>query len=118
MVFFNASEYGQNSWNPQQTKPRRLYTKMGVRAETLRLRALQQPLADLKTANDTENHRRCQNAMQVAALCGKFAGKFYCDEKGFRPLAITEISTRTPPVINNGNEFKMTQCALQAARGD
>lgn len=55
--------------------------------------------------------------MQVAELCGKFAGTFSCNEKGFRLESGMEVSAAKPTVISNGSAFKIEQCALQASKG-
>jgi hypothetical protein len=73
----------------------------------------------LKVASDrhevqyAENRRRCQAALKVAELCGKFAGTFYCDEKGFQPIA-PDLAVK-PAILDNGSRYKMERCALDAA---
>lgn len=117
VAIFEARDYGQGGWTDEQRRQRRIQAKDEGRAETLRVRMLQKPANDRKAAEYAENHLRCQNAMRIAALCGKFAGKFSCDEKGFRPEPVRDISAPRPGVVDNGSAFKMDQCALQAARG-
>lgn len=61
-----------------------------------------------------ENRRRCQQALRVAELCGKFAGTFYCDEKGFEPVA--PAFAARPAALDNRSRYKMDRCALDASR--
>jgi len=72
--------------------------------------------SDRNEAQYAENRRRCQAALQVAELCGKFAGTFYCDEKGFKPITV-DTATR-PIVMDNSTRHKMERCALDAAKRD
>jgi hypothetical protein len=58
------------------------------------------------------NRRRCQAALEVAELCGKFAGTFYCNERGFQHIAL-EATAR--PALNRSARHKMERCALDAA---
>lgn len=39
-----------------------------------------------KAAQYAENRERCQVALRIAEQCGRFAGAFYCDEKGFKAI--------------------------------
>jgi hypothetical protein len=70
--------------------------------------------SDRKEGQYAQNRRRCQAALQVAELCGKFAGTFYCDEKGFQPIA-AGASARAVAMDNVGRH-KMERCALDAAK--
>ncbi len=122
MASFDGTRYGQGGWNhwdQRQRNLRRLQSKIEGHALALRAQTQVQSLNDRKAVQYAENQRRCQNAMQVAALCGKFAGRFYCDGKGFRK-AITQDSSLKRPVISNGYQsaFKMEQCAKQAMKGN
>lgn len=72
--------------------------------------------SDRKEAEYAQNRRRCQAALQVAELCGKYAGTFYCDEKGFQPIA-ADASVK-PVVMDNVSRYKMERCALDAAKRD
>jgi len=67
-----------------------------------------------KETRYAENRRRCQAALQVAERCGKFAGTFYCDDKGFQP--ITADVTVKPVTMDNVSRYKMERCALDAAK--
>ena len=63
-------------------------------------------------ARYAESRRRCQAALKVAELCGKHAGTFYCDDKGFKP---TNPAAR-PAALGNSARYKMERCVLDAAR--
>lgn len=117
VAIFEARDYGQGGWSDEQRRQRRIQARSEARTETMRVRMLQKPANDRKAAEYAENHLRCQNAMRIAALCGKFAGRFSCDEKGFRPEPVRDISAPRLDVVDNGSAFKMEQCALQAAKG-
>ena len=85
--------------------------------ETSSRRIFQKISGDRRITQYATNQRRCQNAMRIAALCGKFAGMFSCDEKGFRHEESTPVGALKPAAINHGSAFKMEQCALQATTG-
>lgn len=74
----------------------------------------------LRAENDRDeveraaNRRRCQAALRVAELCGKFAGTFYCDENGFESIPVNV--TPKPAVLDSGGRYRMERCALDAAR--
>jgi len=72
--------------------------------------------SDRNEVQYAENRRRCQAALRVAELCGKFAGTFSCDDKGFKPITV-DTGTR-PIVMDNSARHKMERCALDAARRD
>jgi hypothetical protein len=67
---------------------------------------------DRDAARYADNRLRCATALRVAALCGKHAGTFYCDAKGFQPIPQAE---RKQPVFDNGARFRMERCAQEAA---
>ena len=75
---------------------------------------------NLKVASDrnevqyAESRRRCQAALEVAELCGKYAGTFYCDEKGFQPIAPGGAAKPAP--MDNTERYKMERCVLDATR--
>lgn len=109
-----------SDWINPELSPQRQQVTPEAHAETLRVLGLQKPWADRQAAKYAGNQRRCLNAMQIAALCGKFAGMFSCDGKGFRANAIAGggNSRTTGSMIDNGSTLSMEQCALQAAGGD
>lgn len=117
MAYFEAGEGGLRGSTYQQRAPQRLQARLSVRAQALHMRMLLKPANDRREAQYAKNRHRCQNAMRVAALCGKFAGRFSCDEQGFRPESIVEVSLPKPSVTDNGSAFKMEQCAMQAMKG-
>ena len=80
----------------------------------LRVKQIQRIASDRNEAQYAENRRRCQAALQVAELCGKYAGTFYCDEKGFQPIAADPAVK--PAVLDNRSRYQMERCALDAAR--
>lgn len=89
-----------------------------IREETLtiarQVQARQQRLDDQRAMQHAENRQRCAAAMRVAGSCGKFAGAFYCDAKGFQPVA---LEARLPPVArDNEARHAMERCAAAAAR--
>jgi hypothetical protein len=113
----DARDYEQGDWSYQQHRARRLQVKLEAPAQLLQMRALLKPSNDRKAAEHADNRRRCQSALQVAALCGgTSAGKFYCDEKGFHATSIIEVSTLPRPATSNGSAYRMQQCAQQAAK--
>ena len=63
-----------------------------------------------------ENRRRCQTALRVAELCGKFAGTFFCDEKGFQPITVQALIE--PARVANRDRYKMERCALDVLKRD
>jgi hypothetical protein len=65
-----------------------------------------------QAAHYAENRQRCQAALRVAELCGKFAGKFSCDEKGFKTLA---DKTGKPAIPDPAGASRMERCAVDAA---
>jgi hypothetical protein len=70
--------------------------------------------ADRKELQYAKNRQRCQEALRVAELCGKFAGTFYCDEKGFQ--SITANVAIKPAAMDNVGRHKMERCAQDAVR--
>lgn len=72
--------------------------------------------ADRKERQYAENRRRCQEALRVAELCGKFAGTFYCDEKGFQ--SITANVAIKPAAMDNVDRYNMERCVRDAVKRD
>lgn len=102
----------------QQRRQWRQGAKLKNQAESARVQGLLQSLSDTKAAKYAESRDRCESAMQVAALCGKYAGMFSCNDKGFR-RSISTVSTPAAAFTGNGNgaAFNVEQCALQASKG-
>lgn len=80
----------------------------------LRVQQLLRIANQRKEVQYAESRRRCQAALQVAQLCGKFAGTFYCDEKGFQPVA-ADAAVKSV-AMDSGSRFAMERCALDAAK--
>lgn len=97
----------------RQRQQRRRQAKREAPAEALRVRLLLESSDDIQETGYAENRARCQNALQIAELCGKDAGLFSCDAKGFRHSSIAPKGAE----IDNGARFKIEQCALQARKG-
>jgi len=112
-----APGYGQGDRDDPQQALARLQANARLSAETARVRLLQEPRGARKASQDTENRRRCESALQVAALCGTFAGRFYCDETGFRSTASAN-STSELPIVENGARNDMRRCELQVRKGE
>lgn len=84
--------------------------------ESQRIRQLLKGSGERRSAQHGENRRRCETALRVAELCGKFAGRFSCDDQGFRLL---------PGAVATGEfaggerqDYMVNQCALRAAMGE
>ena len=80
----------------------------------LRVQQILKVASDRNEARYADNRRRCQAALKVAELCGTFAGTFYCDDKGFQPIA-PELAVK-PAALDNRSRYQMERCALDAAR--
>lgn len=117
MVSVALTERGHGDWQHFQRKQRRRQEYQMAISETARLELLQKPFRDRQAVGHAGNLRRCENAMRVAALCGKHAGMFFCDEKGFRPAPVTPTNILRRVTLSNGEAFNMEQCALQAMKG-
>jgi hypothetical protein len=65
-----------------------------------------------QAAHYAANRQRCQAALRIAKLCGKFAGRFSCDEKGFKE---PEATARKPPALDAASTYRMERCAADAA---
>jgi hypothetical protein len=70
--------------------------------------------SDRKEVQYAENRRRCQAALRIAESCGKFAGTFYCDDKGFQPI-VPHLAIK-PAALDNDGRYRMERCALDAAK--
>lgn len=108
LAAFNAAAYAQQDLGLQHFQANPAQMELSLRSEEF-----------LKVSNDrqaaryAENRQRCQTALKVAELCGKFAGKFSCDEKGFKP--ISGGAAIKPVVLDT---YKMELCAVQAAKNN
>lgn len=88
------------------------------KAETLRVRELLSAQLAVRAAGYAQDQQRCETAMQVAALCGKYAGTFSCNAKGFKHIG-GAVNTPISALTGNGNgaAFNVEHCALQAMQG-
>lgn len=59
-----------------------------------------------------ENRGRCAEALRIAHLCGRHAGTFYCDAKGFQ--AVPEAARAKAVSLNNSDRHLMERCARDA----
>lgn len=84
-------------------------------AEQRRLQLLLQTLNIQRDAEYAASRARCENAMRIAAICGKYSGRFYCDDKGFRAVP-AEQAPPMQPALNARDALSMEQCARQASR--
>ncbi len=80
----------------------------------LRVQQLLNVASARNEARYVENRRRCHAALKVAELCGTFAGTFYCDEKGFQPIAPGLVVK--PAALDNRSRYQMERCAIDAAK--
>jgi hypothetical protein len=118
LVTLSASVHAQGSspWTNERFTPEHQQEKQREQlAIALRVEQLQGASNDRKEVQYAENRGRCQAALRVADLCGKFAGTFYCDARGFRPIAANAAAL--PVVMDNGTRNRMEHCALAAATG-
>lgn len=101
-------------WHTGEPVQRQPWARKQQRTMALQVQARQKKLDDRLAVQHAENRQRCASALRVAAACGKFAGTFYCGEKGFQPIA---PEARVSPVaMNNASRHAMERCATQAAR--
>jgi len=113
LVLAGLEAASPGDWEIGQPSARRDRARSEGLAIALRVRARQKPQDDRNAARHAENRQRCGVAMRVADRCGKFAGLFYCDEKGFVPIA--QDVARRPVVLDNGSRYTMERCAAQEA---
>src|SRR5690349_23893887 len=73
--------------NSEPHDQRRLEADPRLVAMKSRVEQLMKPANDRRAAQYAVNRERCQAALRVAELCGKFAGAFYCNERGFKATA-------------------------------
>jgi len=117
LVTVSASAHAQGSspWTNERFTPEHQQEKQRERlAIALRVEQLQGASNDRNEVQYAANRRRCQAALRVAELCGKHAGTFYCDAKGFRPLE-AEAAAR-PVVMSNDARYRMERCALDIGK--
>jgi hypothetical protein len=92
----------------------RLWSQQQQVAISTRVQEQQKVLDDRDSTQYAANRERCASAMRIADLCGKHAGTFYCDARGFQP--IPEAARVKPAALNNGGRNEMERCAREAAQ--
>jgi hypothetical protein len=85
------------------------------RAMAARVRQHQAQLEARDAARYAENRRRCAAALRIAELCGRHAGTFYCDARGFQPIPQAQRAREIP--LDNPARQLMDECARRAAQG-
>lgn len=107
---------GMDRLQAQQRAQEAAAAAAAAAAENQRVRLLLKGSGERRSAQHGQNRRRCETAMRIASLCGKFAGRFSCDDQGFRLL---------PGVVAVGEsgggarqDYMVNQCALRAAMGE
>jgi hypothetical protein len=83
-------------------------------ALALRLQARQRLNDDRRATQHARNRNRCEAALRVAESCGKYAGMFRCNDKGFQ--SIPEADRIKAPVLDRAGTYRMERCALDMAR--
>lgn len=115
----SARHNGTGDWSRAQSVQRQRRTQTESDASASRVKAHLKSESDHRDAGHAASQRNCRGAMQIAALCGKFAGMFSCDSRGFvresskQPALLADRSMGKP-----ASAFTMQRCALQAASGD
>ena len=85
-------------------------------AMTQGLEARQRVVGDRQALQHAENRRRCESALRAAAACGKVAGTFYCDARGFRP--ITPEAGTAATRMGNEARYAMEHCVREFVKRD
>jgi hypothetical protein len=124
LLTFNAAAWAQADPGPAHydgfAEPfGRVHARQKEREQAavrLRLQANLTSANERREAQYAENRRRCEAALRVAALCGKFAGTFTCDVRGFKPVAVDAAVKHA--AVNDGDRYRMERCALDAAGRD
>lgn len=108
---------GEDDWNRPQDRQRRRQAVVAGRAETLRQKRLFNPAVGHRDAVYAASRRRCEDALNVAAFCGRRAGTFFCDEQGFRILPAEEVDFISSRAFRRASNYTIDQCELQAKAG-
>ena len=125
--------YQNHACSPAQSNPLALPVSAGYAAgelqrqqhasrqraatESERIRRLLKPTFDRREAQYAENRERCEEARQVAAICGKHAEAFTCNQKGFRLREASHPGTAKSEAVVSGNAYDIEQCALRVSNG-
>ncbi|HEX9625710.1 MAG TPA: hypothetical protein VGA00_02100 [Acidiferrobacterales bacterium] len=111
---FDLEAASPGDWEIGYASPRRTRAVQEGLAIATRVQARQKPLDERDAARHAENRQRCASALRIAELCGKNSGTFYCDAKGFQPIAPGERVKSA--FAGSRDRYTMESCALQAAR--
>ncbi len=115
---FDAQPTGGSDWSQQQ----RRYLQQRARAESaasaLRVKSHLKSQTDRQAAGHATSQRNCVDALQIARLCGKFAGQFSCDDRGFVRESLADRRLRGSTASDGLGAHDIDRCALQAASGN
>lgn len=111
---FELEAASPGDWEIGFASPRRTQAKQEGHAIALRVQERQKPLDERNAARHAQNRERCETALRIAERCGKNAGTFYCDARGFQPVA----PEARPILAGKVDKYQMERCALEAARSD
>lgn len=113
---FDLEAASPGDWEIDYASPRRTRARQEGLVIAARVQARQKQLDERDAARHAENRQRCEAALRVAELCGKNSGTFYCDAKGFQPIA---PGARVKSAFAGSRDrYTMESCALEAARSD
>lgn len=105
-------QVGMEQYQAQQ----RALEAAATRVENQRVQLLLKGSGERRSAQYGQNRRRCETAMRIAALCGKFAGRFSCGDQGFRLLP--GVAATGEATGGERQDYMVNQCALRAAMGE
>lgn len=108
LLAFGAAAQGQSA----PDSPRRPEAVKEQLAIGIRVNARVRSVDARRAAQYAENRERCEAALRVAEQCGKYAGAFYCDEKGFK--AIPESQRVRPVARDSRSPLEAKRCAMTA----
>jgi hypothetical protein len=103
--------------NIDDTRQQGIQQTLDVYKPPLGLKTTLKPLNDPKATEYSDNNRRCQNALRITELCGKFAGDFSCDARGFHHESAADVSVFKSVSAGKISDYNIGQCALRAANG-
>lgn len=110
--FDDSAEEPIGDWHDGAPVDQQLSTRREEVAIAARVQEQQRPIDERKRAQYAENRSRCATALRIADACGKFAGTFYCDERGFQPIAPANARV----VLDNAGRYRMERCAIDNAK--
>jgi hypothetical protein len=106
-------QYAPVAPEQQRLVERQQRDRQAATADNLRVLQLLQRSGESEAYQHQENRRRCENARDIAVLCGKSLEGFSCDEKGFRQ----RHRLAGDLAGNNGDSRSAEQCVLRATMG-